>query len=76
MSKKKDAIDALYERGRQLFEKLNKPHYFEESLKDSVIIANLGKGNEKDNLKSYDTLDKADLLDYSLKEMEIWIIQN
>ena len=67
MSKKKDAIDALYERGRQLFEKLNKPHYFEESLKDSVIIANLGKGNEKDNLKSYDTLNKADLLDYSLK---------
>ena len=65
MSKRKDAIDALYERGRQLFEKLNKPHYFEESLKDSVIIANLG--NEKDNLKSYDTLDKADLLDYSLK---------
>ena len=65
MSKKKDAIDALYERGKQLFEKLNNPQYFQEPLRDSVIIANFGR--EKDNLKSYDTLEKADLLDYSMK---------
>ena len=40
--------------------------------KDSIIIANIGKDDEKDkenniNIKSYDTLDKADLIDYSLK---------
>ena len=67
MAKNKEAFENLYERGKKLFERLNQPSLFEENLKDSVIIANLGKGKDINNLKSYDTLDKAELLDYSLK---------
>ena len=68
MAKNREAFENLYERGKKLFERLNQPSLFEDNpLKDSVIIANLGKGKDINNLKSYDTLDKADLLDYSLK---------
>ena len=67
MSRKNEAFENLYERGKKLFERLNQPSLFEEPLKDSVIIANLGKENDNNNLKSVDTLDKADLLDYSIK---------
>ena len=67
----KEAFDNLYKRSQKLFERLNNPSLFEEPLKDSIIIANLGKDldKEKDNniIKSYDTLEKAELLDYSLK---------
>ena len=62
MSRKNEAFEILYERGKKLFERLNQPSLFEEPLKDSVIIANLGKEKEKD-----DTLDKVEILDYSLK---------
>ena len=69
MAKNREALENLYRKGKKLFERLNQPTLFEENpLKDSVIIANLGKGKDINNLKSYDTLDKADLLDYSLKQ--------
>ena len=65
MAKNKEAFENLYERGKKLFERLNQPSLFEENLKDSIIIANLGNDKDINNLKSYDTLDKAELLDYS-----------
>ena len=68
MSKKEAiAIENLYNRSKKLFERLNQPSLFEEPLKDSIIIANIGKDKDNINLKSYETLDKAELLDYSLK---------
>jgi hypothetical protein len=67
MAKTKEAFENLYERGKKLFNRLNQPSLFEENLKDSVIIANLGKDKDNNNLKSYESLDKAELLDYSLK---------
>ena len=67
MSKKKEEFELLYQRGKKLFERLNRPSQFEEPLKDSIIIANIGKDKDNINLKSYETLDKAELLDYSLK---------
>ena len=65
----KEIINNLYERSKKLFEHLNQPSLFEEPLKDSIIIANLGKDLDKEAniIKSLDTLDKADLLDYSMK---------
>ena len=36
-------------RSKKLFERLNHPSLFEEELKDSVIIANLGNEQDKDN---------------------------
>jgi len=68
MSKRKEEFNELYERGKRLFEKLNQPSLFDDKLKDSIIVANLGKDKDNINIKSYDTLDKAELLDYSLKE--------
>ena len=62
-----EAFKNLYERGKKLFERLNHPSLFEEPLKDSVIIANIGNDKENNNLKSYETLDKEGLLDYSIK---------
>ena len=67
MSKKNEEFDKLYERGKKLFEKLNNPSLFEVPLKDSVIIANLGKDKDITNLKSIDSIDKENLLDYSIK---------
>ena len=48
---------------------MNQPSLFEEPLKDSIIVANISKDIEKENnnIKSLDTLDKAELLDYSIK---------
>ena len=69
MSKKNEAFENLYERGKKLFERLNKPSLFENNLKDSIIIANLEKENNlNNNIKSYDTIEKAELLEYSLKQ--------
>ena len=66
MSKKNNEDFAkLYERGKNLFNKLNNPALFEIPLKDSVIIANLGKDKDISNLKSRDSIDKDNLLDYS-----------
>ena len=45
MSKKKEEFELLYQRGKKLFERLNRPSQFEEPLKDSIIIANIGKDN-------------------------------
>ena len=45
----------------------NNPSLFEVPLKDSVIIANLGKDKYITNLKSLDCLDKDNLSDYSIK---------
>ena len=67
MSKKNEEFEKLYERGKKLFEKLNNPSLFEVPLKDSVIIANLGKDKDITNLKSLDSLDRENLLDYSIK---------
>ena len=68
MSKKNNEdFDKLYQRGKNLFEKLNNPSLFEVPLKDSVIIANLGKDKDISNLKSLDSIDKDNLLDYSIK---------
>ena len=70
MSKKEAiAIENLYNRSKKLFERLNQPSLFEEPLKDSIIVANISKDIEKENnnIKSLDTLDKAELLDYSIK---------
>ena len=65
----KEVIEDLYQRSKKLFERLNHPSLFEEELKDSVIIANLGNEQDKDNnnIKSLDILDKAELLNYSIK---------
>ena len=65
----KEVIEDLYQRSKKLFERLNHPSLFEEDLKDSVIIANLGNEQDKENnnIKSLDILDKAELLNYSIK---------
>ena len=61
MCKKNEAFENLYERGKRLFERLNQPSLFEEPLKDSVIIANIGRDKDNNNL------DNEELLDYSVK---------
>ena len=65
----KEIFDDLYKRSKKLFEVLNRPSLFEEPLKDSVIIANLDNKQDKENnnIKSLDTLDKAELLNNSIK---------
>ena len=45
----KEVIEDLYKRSKKLFERLNHPSLFEEELKDSVIIANLGNEVDKEN---------------------------
>ena len=68
---KNEILDALYARSKALQDRLNKASLFEEPLTDSVIIANLNLEKEKDkennNIKSYDTIEKAELLDYSIR---------
>ena len=69
---KNELFENLYNRTRKICDMLKQPSPFPEEGKDSIIIANIGKDDEKDkenniNIKSYDTLDKADLIDYSLK---------
>ena len=64
-----ELIEDLYKRGKKLFDRINKASVFEEPLKDSIIVANISqeKDKENNNIKSYDTLEKAELLDYSMK---------
>ena len=68
---KNEILDNLYIRSKELMDRLNKASLFEEPLTDSVIIANLNleqeKNNQNNNLKSYDTIEKAELLDYSIR---------
>ena len=56
MSKKE--FNKIFERGKKLYERLNQPSLFDDHLIDK----------DNNNLKSYDTLDNAELLDYSLKQ--------
>ena len=65
----KEIIEDLYKRSKRLFERLNHPSLFEKESKDSVILANLGNkvDKENNNIKSLDILDKAELLNYSIK---------
>ena len=64
-----ELIEDLYKRSKKLFDRINKASVFEEPLKDSIIVANISqeKDKENNNIKSYDTLEKAELLDYSMK---------
>ena len=55
---KKDEFNKIFERSKKLYERLNQPSLYEDQL--------MYKDNN--NLKSYDTLDNADLLDYSVKQ--------
>ena len=55
---KKEEFNKIFERGKKLIERLNQASLFDDQL--------LNK--ENNNLKSYDTLDNAELLDYSLKQ--------
>jgi hypothetical protein len=64
-----EAFNNLYQRSKKLLERLVRPSEYEVPLKDQIIIANIEKEEDKENnnIKSYDTLDKADLLEYSIK---------
>ena len=69
---KNELFDNLYSKTKKLCDMLNQPSLFVEPVKDSVIIANIGneednKDKENINIKSYDAMDKAELIDYSLK---------
>ena len=55
---KKEEFNKIFERGRKLYERLNQASLYDDHLMDK----------ENNNLKSYDTLDNVELLDYSLKQ--------
>ena len=55
---KKEEFNKIFERSRKLYERLNQPSLFEDHLLDKDI----------NNLKSNDTLNNVELLDYSLKK--------
>jgi len=64
-----ELFDELYKRSKKLFDRINKASVFEEPIKDQIIVPNITQEQDKENnnIKSYDTLEKAELLDISMK---------
>ena len=67
-AKQNEAFENLYDRSKKFLDRLNKVTTYQEPLRDSVITADPPKDSNITVIKSYDTLDKAELLEYSLNK--------
>ena len=62
-NKRTEVLESLYDRSKKLMTRLNLALQYEEPLRDSVVIADVPRAETE---KSYDTVEKAQLMEYSL----------